>query len=180
MEDIALSRASKLIIGSVLVLVVLVAALFVPVEFGATRIVSEADIAKPPADVYAYVTTPGHWPEWHPSSLAVRGAVDHSLAVGETVEEDFSVAGRTGRVTWQVAAREPDRYWRIDGTIGGRKAGTVSYTLKPGAGGTHFVREFEYGSPNLLFELLNRWRIRQQVEEESRTAVQRLKQRLEG
>ena len=175
-----MSRASKRVAWSALVLVALVAVLFVPLDFGATRIVSEADIARPPADVFAYVTTPGHWPDWHPSSLAVRGAVDHSLAVGETVEEDFSVAGRTGRVTWRVAAREPDRYWRIAGTIGGREAGTVTYTLTPKAGETHFVREFEYRAPNLLFALLNRWRIRQQIDEESRTAVHRLKQRLEG
>ena len=174
-----MGRASKSIIGFALALVVLAAALFVPIEFGATRIVSEADISRPPAEVFAYVTTPGHWPDWHPSSLAVHGAVDHSLAVGETVEEDFSVAGRTGRVTWRVTAREPDRYWRIAGSIGGREAGTVSYTLAPAAGGTHFVREFEYGAPNLLFALFNRWRIRQQIEEESQTAVQRLKQRLE-
>jgi len=175
-----MSRASKRAAWIALVLVALVAALFVPADFGATRIVFEADIARPPADVFAYVTTPGHWPDWHPSSLAVRGAVDHSLAVDETVEEDFSVAGRTGRVTWRVTAREPDRYWRIAGTIGGRAAGTVSYTLTPNAGGTHFVREFEYGAPNLLFALLNRWRLRQQIDEESRTAVHRLKERLEG
>ncbi|MEJ8811976.1 SRPBCC family protein [Variovorax ureilyticus] len=175
-----MSRVSKLIASSALTLVVVAVALFVPMDFGKTRIVSEADIARPPADVYAYVTTPGHWPEWHPSSLAVRGAVDHSLAVGESVEEDFSVAGRTGRVTWRVTAREPDRYWRIAGTIGGREAGTVSYTLTPTAGGTHFLREFEYGAPNLLFALLDRVRIRNQVDEESRIAVRRLKQRLEA
>ncbi|MBB3180551.1 SRPBCC family protein [Variovorax sp. Sphag1AA] len=175
-----MSRTSKLIIGSALALVALAAVLLAPIDFGATRIVSEADIARPPSDVYAYVTTPGHWPEWHPSSLGVHGAVDHSLLVGETVEEDFSVAGRTGRVTWRVTDREPDRYWRIAGTIGGREAGTVSYTLTARAEGTHFMRVFEYGAPNLLFALLNRWTIRQQIDEESRTAVRQLKQRLEG
>jgi uncharacterized protein YndB with AHSA1/START domain len=174
-----MSRASKLGAWIALALIAVAAALFLPVDFGATRIVTEADIARSPADVFAYVTTPGHWPDWHPSSLGVHGAVDHPLAVGESVDEDFRVAGRTGRVTWRVTAREPDRLWRIAGTIGGREAGTVSYTLTPTPAGTHFVREFDYGSPNLLFALLNRWGIREQIEDESRQAVGQLKQRVE-
>jgi hypothetical protein len=174
-----MGRASKLVAWIVPALVALAAALFLPFGFGVTRIVSAADIARSPKDVFAYVSTPAHWPEWHPSSIAVHGAADHPLAVGESVDEDFRVAGRIGRVTWRVTAREPDRQWRIAGTIGGREAGTVSYTLTPTAAGTHFVREFEYGSPNLLFALLNLWRIRQQIDDESRQAVLQLKQRLE-
>jgi uncharacterized protein YndB with AHSA1/START domain len=179
-----MNRAWKLAIAVVFVAALLVAALFVPVELGSTRIVSEVDIARSPPEVFAYVTTPGHWPQWHPSSLAVSGAVDHPLEIGETVVEDFEVAGRRGRVTWRVTAREPDRLWRIAGNIDGRESGTVSYSLAPattGTGtGTHFVREFEYRTPSLLFALLNRISLRSRIEAESAQAVRQLKERLES
>lgn len=179
-----MSRAWKLSIATVFAAALLVAVLFLPVELGSTRIVSAVDIARPPSEVFAYVTTPGHWPQWHPSSLAVSGAVDHPLQVGESVVEDFEVAGRRGRVTWRVTAREPDRLWRIAGTIEGRESGTVGYSLAPAATatatGTHFVREFEYRTPNLLFAMLNRLSLRSRIEAESAQAVRQLKERLES
>lgn len=175
-----MNRAWKLAIATVFAAALLVVALFLPVELGSTRIVSFVDIARSPAEVFAYVTTPGHWPEWHPSSLAVSGAVDHPLQIGESAIEDFQVAGRRGRVTWRVIAREPDRLWRIAGNIEGRESGAVSYSLAPTATGTHFVREFEYRTPNLLFALLNRLSLRSRIEAESAPAVRQLKERLES
>ena len=163
----------------VFALAIAVAALFIPLDAGRTRIVDSTDIARPPAAVFAYVTTPGHWPEWHPSSLAVSGATDHPLQVGESVVEDFEVAGRRGRVTWRVVAREPDRLWRIAGRIGDREAGVVSYALSATASGTRFERSFEYRSPNLLFAILNALSIRGRVEAESARAVSQLKAKLE-
>lgn len=169
----------KRLLVVVLVLAIVVAVLFVPMEAGRTRIVTSAEIARPPAAVFAYVTTPGHWPEWHPSSLAVSGATDHSLQLGESVVEDFQVAGRRGRVDWRVVAREPDRLWRIAGRIGDRDAGVVGYTLSATASGTRFERTFEYRSPNLLFAILNALSLRGRVEAESAQAVSQLKAKLE-
>jgi hypothetical protein len=59
----------------------------------------------------------------------------------------------------------------IDGTINGRHAGSVRYTLSADAGGTRFLREFTYSSPNLLFLVLNRFSIRRQIDAESAQAV---------
>ncbi len=67
------------------------------------------------AEVFDYVTTPAHWLQWHPSSVALHGAIDHSLGVGEEVTEDFRVAGRSGSVTWRVIAREAPTRWAIAG-----------------------------------------------------------------
>jgi uncharacterized protein YndB with AHSA1/START domain len=146
----------------------------------ATTIDSAASIARPPEVVFAYVTTPGNWPAWHPSSLGVSGAVDHPLQLGERVTEDFRVAGHRGRAVWTVIAREAPRRWAIEGEIRGRRAGVVSYTLTPSGAGTEFHRRFVYSSPNLLFAVLNRLRFRAQVEAESAEAVRRLKEVLEG
>ena len=63
-----------------------------------TRIYTTAQIHTPADRVFDYVTTPGNWPVWHPSSLGVGGATDHSLEPDEQVTEEFQVAGRRGRV----------------------------------------------------------------------------------
>ena len=54
-----------------------------------TRIYTVVHIRQPPERVFEFVITPGHWPTWHPSSLRVSGATDHSLELGEQVTEEF-------------------------------------------------------------------------------------------
>ena len=80
-----------------------------------TRVANAIVIARAPDAVFAYVTTPGSWPQWHPASQAVSGATDHSLAVGEQWTEDFVVAGRARRVVWTAVKRDPPREWIIEG-----------------------------------------------------------------
>lgn len=179
----------KKLIWVLIVAVVMVAALFVPLPWtDRTRIHDEVVIARPPAEVFAYVSTPQNWPKWHPSSLGVTGATDHSLAPGERVTETFVVAGRSGVVVWTVTESQPPRTWSVEGEIEGRKAGTVTYTLTPAmtpsltpsAERTRFEREFTYRSPTLLFALLNRVLLRARIQAESTEAVNRLKARLEA
>jgi uncharacterized protein YndB with AHSA1/START domain len=78
-----------------------------------TRICKSIRIQTPVEEVFEYVTTPGTWPAWHPSSLGVDGATNHSLEPGEQVTEEYSVAGRRGRVVWTVREREAPRRWVI-------------------------------------------------------------------
>jgi uncharacterized protein YndB with AHSA1/START domain len=147
-----------------------------------TRIITSATIMRPIEAVYDYVTTPGHWPEWHPSSLGVTGATDHSLQVGEQVTERFLVAGRRGEVVWAVRERDAPRWWVIEGTItsAGGGGGTVSYQLVPLEGVTQFTREFSYPLPNVVYMLLDALVVRRRVTAESAEAIRRLKQRLES
>ena len=145
-----------------------------------THIYTISHINRPVEQVYEYVTTPGNWPQWHPSSLGVEGDTDHSLTIGESCTEAFDVAGRKGHVVWIVTDREVPRRWVISGTIVGRSdGGIITYTLTPQNGGTRFEREFVYPSPNLLFRLLNWLIIRRRVTAESEEALRRLKQVLE-
>ncbi len=171
----------KPVLRILVVVAVIAVLLFVPLPWlSVTRIHSEVTIHRTPEQVLAYVSTPANWPSWHPSSLAVRGATDHPLQVGEQVTETFRVAGREGTVVWTVAARREPVSWVIEGEIDGRKAGTVAYTLTPVEGGTRFERDFTYQAPTLLFSLLNWAALRQRVDQESAKAVQQLKARLEG
>ncbi len=140
---------------------------------------SSIDIARPPTEVFDYVTTPGNWPQWHPSSLAVHGSTDHPLDTGEQVTEDFIVAGRRGQVVWTVIAREPERRWVIRGQVAGGGEGIISYTLTPIASGTHFQRDFDYTFRQLLLIILDRVQLRARVRAESEAALQHLKANLE-
>jgi hypothetical protein len=109
-----------------------------PVE-DTTRIHSSVEIARDPDVVFAYVTTPANWPTWHPSSLAVSGAVDHPLDIGEQVTEDFLVAGRRGRAVWTVVESEAPERWVIAGEVGGRpreRSPTLSRAQTPGPAST--------------------------------------------
>ena len=145
-----------------------------------THIMISATIQRPPAVVFDFVTTPGHWSEWHPSSLGVTGATDHSLDVGEQCTEHFRVAGREGTVVWTVAAREPPSRWVISGNIIGRGGGTITYALTPEDAGTRFTREFVYSMPNLLLALLDLLVVRRRITAESAEALHQLKTRLES
>jgi uncharacterized protein YndB with AHSA1/START domain len=156
--------------------------LFIPLPRAidlSTSIVTALPIARPREAVFDYVTTPAHWPAWHPSSLSVTGATDHPLGLGERTTEEFRVAGRRGHVVWTVVERKRPEKWTIDGVIAGRPAGTVSYALMPDADGTQFERTFTYRSPTLWFALLNAVLLRAKIQAESDEAVERLKDVLE-
>ena len=144
-----------------------------------TYIHTNIQVHAPIEQVFDYVTTPGNWPQWHPSSLGVSGATDHSLEPGEQVTEEYNVAGRRGRVVWTVRERDIPHRWMIDGRVEGGGGGTITYTLTLQANGTTFEREFVYTTPDSSLTLLDRLTLRRRVETESAEALRRLKQVLE-
>lgn len=145
-----------------------------------TRIRKTVQIRVPIEEAFDYATTPGNWPAWHPSSLGVCGAVDHSLEPGEQVTEEYLVAGRRGRVTWTVRERVVPQRWVIEGQVEGGGGGTITYVLAPDPDGTTaFEREFVYTMPNAFLMLLDRLYLRRRIEAESAVALERLKGVLE-
>lgn len=146
-----------------------------------TRIYTTATIERGIEAVFAYVTAPGHWPEWHPSSLGVSGATDHALDVGEQCTEHFRVAGREGYVVWTVTECDAPRRWVIAGAIVGGGSGVITYALTARDGDTTaFERTFEYPIPNPLLALLDTLVLRRRITAESQEALRRLKARLEA
>jgi uncharacterized protein YndB with AHSA1/START domain len=144
-----------------------------------SRVYKTIWIGAPVERVFDYATMPGNWPVWHPSSLGVSGATDHSLEPGERVTEEFCVAGRYGRVVWAVRERVFPRRWVIDGRTENGGGGTITYTLRPHAGGTTFEREFVYSVSNPLLALIDRLVLRRRIKAESAEALRRLKDTLE-
>ncbi len=146
-----------------------------------TRIYTTAMIACPIEALYGYVTTPAHWPEWHPSSLGVSDGADHSLLVGERVTERFLVAGRKGSVVWIVTERAAPNRWVIQGAIANsRGGGTITYTLSPRPDGVFFQREFIYPAPGPLFAILDALVLRRRIQAESEEATRRPKAKMEA
>ena len=140
------------------------------------HVVNTLVLNAPPPVVYDYVTTPAHWPKWHPASLAVQGATDHPLTVGEKVAEEFRLAGRHGIIHWKVVEAKPPFEWRIEGQMNRRASGEVRYTLTPDGTGTRFERDFIYRTPNLLFLMLDPIFIGPRIRAESAQGVKQLAQ----
>jgi uncharacterized protein YndB with AHSA1/START domain len=134
-------------------------------------------IRRPAEEVFDFVTTPAHWPRWHPASLGVEGATDHPLELGEQVTEDFSVAGRRGRAVWTVRRRERPQLWSIDGEAADGSRATITYTLAPAPDGTTFRRDVSLApaDPGLDWSLLG-----PVIEQESAEALRRLRDLLEA
>jgi hypothetical protein len=144
------------------------------------RIVTQIHIDRAMEEVFDFLTTPGNWPRWHPSSLGVRGAVDHSLDVGEQVTEEYRVAGQTGTAVWTVRERAAPVRWVIEGVAAGGNEATITYALTGDAQGTQFHRELELTKLPALDPKMDRTAFQRVVDEESTEALRRLKKVLEG
>ncbi|MFQ5631795.1 MAG: SRPBCC family protein, partial [bacterium] len=94
-----------------------------------TRLLSQIHIAQPIEKVFAYVTTAESWPKWHPASLLVEGAIDHSAQVGEQIIEQIKVGGLRDCVVWTVLEHEPPRRWVFEGKGDRGGLAKISYTL---------------------------------------------------
>ena len=68
----------------------------------------------------------------------------------------------------------------IAGSIAAGGSGTITYTLRGDADGTHLRREFIYTMPNWFAALLDRWFVRRRIQAESAEAVRRLKLAVEA
>ena len=81
-------------------------------------IVSTIEIARPPDEVYAYVTDPSRFPEWQHDVVRVHLEADRPPGVGAR----FTTTRRIGRVeqttTQEVTRLDPPRSWAACGVDG--------------------------------------------------------------
>src|ERR1700728_2070189 len=76
-------------------------------------------IRKPAAQIYDYLTTPKHWPEFHPASLEETGATEHPLTVGDRHRERFRTRGWTGYINWTTLEADRPLHFRMRGEVEG-------------------------------------------------------------
>jgi uncharacterized protein YndB with AHSA1/START domain len=99
-------------------------------------IVSHIEIARPPAEVFAYVTDPSRFAEWQHDVVRVDLQEDRPPGVGSR----FTTTRRLGPVeqtmTQQITQLTPPRRWAARGVDGAVRP-SADVTVAPLAGGTH-------------------------------------------
>lgn len=148
-------------------------------------IVATVEIARTPAEVFAFAATPWSWPQWHPTATSVSGVTDRPVTAGDHVTEQDRFAVLCGTIVWQVLRADPGRGWSIHGAVHGLPFadGTttaITYTLTPVAGGTRLGRTMTYTVPGRAARALDRLYFRRHNRQQSERAVRGLKALLEA
>ena len=142
-------------------------------------IVSTIEVARPPAEVFAYVTDPSRFAEWQDDVVSVR----MEGARPPTVGSRFTTTRRIGRVertmTQEITEINPPRSWAVHG-IDGPIRPSANITVEPLDDGTHsrvtFTLDFEGHGVGVPLAPL----VRRQAQKVAPTSYRNLKKRLEG
>ena len=149
----------------------------------ASELTHTIEIDRQPAAVYAYVTQPWRWHEWHPASRCATRSTG-ALVAGDTFEEEIELAPLAPlplrlrrRMTYRVVVAEPSRRWAVTGETRDGRVG-IRYELRPVGQGTGFTRTLSFetrGVTTLLMPFLQR-----RVAKQSVQALERLRRLLES
>jgi hypothetical protein len=106
---------------------------------------SQILIARPPGDVFRFVTTPDNWVGSHPVTASVRGETSQPRGAGtrwvEVIQPNPQAPGF--ETEWWATIAVPDRLWAIETkrlAFDGLRCRIV-YTFSAEAGGTRFHRD---------------------------------------
>jgi hypothetical protein len=147
-----------------------------PSRLPMTRMQHQVHIARNPHDVLAYASSAARWPQWHPSSLKVKGQ-NGPLHAGARFEEDIHAGGRSAHLSWEVNEYLPGQRWSAQarGTHGLELV--VTYECQPAdGGGTRFTRTLEYRFTGLLMRLGNQLLFKQRIARESAASLLALRE----
>jgi len=108
-------------------------------------IVSTIEIARPPDEVYSYVTDPSRFAEWQGDVVSVRLA-GPPLTVGSLYTTTRRIGATRRSMTQEVIEVVPDRRWAVRGVDGPIRP-SASITVEPLDGGARsrvtFALDFE-------------------------------------
>ena len=124
------------------------------------------EIARPPEDVFAYLTEVSNLPAWQ---TGVKSATEN----GGRIEESRSLLGKEVRTTLKVVEREEPRVFTLR-ALDSPVPFTVRHELEPAEGGTRLTVTAEGDVPGLAAGLLAR-----HAEKQFRKDFERLKRILE-
>jgi len=142
-------------------------------------IVSDIDIARPPAEVYAYVTDPARFGEWQAGVVGGHIEGDGPPKVGDKCVMTRRIGGAERTSTSELTDVSPPRTWAVHGLDGPIRA-DVGVTVQPGpdAAQSHVTIRVSFwgvGFGKVLAPLVV-WQGRREVPQSCRN----LKRRLEG
>jgi uncharacterized protein YndB with AHSA1/START domain len=142
-------------------------------------IVVTVEIAKPPEEVFAYVTDPSHLPEWQASAVSVKNQ-DVPVHVGSRVVVTRRAGPREMDMTVEIDEYNPPTTWGVRG-VDGPVRGNVKGRIEPLDNGARsrvtINLDFEgHGIGKLLVPLI----VRRQAQKEMPQNAQTLKHQLEA
>ena len=135
------------------------------------------EIARPPAEVYAYLADPTHLPDWQEDVEEVRDAPGGPLSAGGTFTEVRSFLGKRAESTFEVTTAEPGRELSLQ-TVSGPVQVSIHHRLEPAGDGTLVRVEAEADAGKLLG--LGGPLLRKVAERRARGDFERLKALLEA
>ena len=140
-------------------------------------------IDRSPEEVFAYVTQPWRWHEWHPSSRSARAEVSQ-LAVGDHFDEVIQLQPLspipltvTRQTRYTVRQSQPGECWEVHG-VTADGALTIHYQFRRHEGGTLFHRRLDYEVRGAM-QLIEPWLLLPRMRRLSARALANLKARLE-
>jgi len=142
-------------------------------------IVTGIDIARPPEEVFAYVTDPSRFGEWQAGVVSGRTEGDGAPAVGTRCEMTRRIGGSQRTTTSEITEISPPGTWAIRGIDGPIRA-KVRVTVDPRGDGEQsrvtISLDFSgHGIGKMLLPMVVR-----QARKEAPRSCQKLKQRLES
>ncbi len=135
------------------------------------------EIARPPAEVYAYLADPTHLPDWQEDVEEVRDAPGGPLQVGATFTEVRSFLGKRAVSTLEATAADPGRELSLR-TVAGPVRVSIRHLLEPAGAGTLLRVEADADAGKLVG--LGGPLLRRAAERRARGDFQRLKAVLEA
>jgi uncharacterized protein YndB with AHSA1/START domain len=143
-------------------------------------IVSTIEIARPPEEVFAYVTDASRLAEWQESVVSARAEGGGPPTVGSKAVTTRKIGRRERAMTMEMTNISPPRSWAIRG-IDGPVRGVVNGTVEPLDDGSRsrvtIELDFEgHGLGKLLVPLV----VHRQAQKEMPRNLQNLRERLES
>jgi uncharacterized protein YndB with AHSA1/START domain len=142
-------------------------------------IVSSVDIARPPDEVFSYLSDPSRFGEWQDDVVGVHVEDGRAPRVGARFTTTRRIGGVERRMTQEVTELRPPERWTVRGVDGPIRP-SAKVTVEPLDGGTGsrvtFALEFEghgIGAPLLPA-------VRRQARRAAPRSYRKLKERLEG
>ena len=143
-------------------------------------LISSIEIARPQAEVFAYVTDPSALSEWQAGVVSGSMEEGKSQAVGAKCMTTRRIGRAERAVTSEITKVEPPASWAVHGIDGPIRA-AVDVTVEPLSGSARsrvtIALDFKgHGIGKLLVPLV----VRRQARGEMPANLKRLKQRLEA
>jgi uncharacterized protein YndB with AHSA1/START domain len=98
-------------------------------------ILSTIEIARPPDEVFAYVSDPARFAEWQADVVSVRTAEGYASAVGDRFTTTRRIGSADRTMTQEITEVTPPRTWAARGVDGPIRP-SASVTVEPIGDGT--------------------------------------------